>query len=112
MKNNLKYYLLIPYAVWVLSGIFAIIMGQVAIGLSFLWFPLALLLCILTALSLFWIAGDRIKNQSPKKCENCIFVKQHIIEGSCLGSRLGEKFGEPCRFYARFTYDKEGTDIL
>lgn len=111
MKAFIKYFPIVAYLLWAVIGTICAFCGNVAAGLSWLWIPLVILFFVWLVISLSWIAGDRIKAKSPKKCENCVFYKQKQIQGLCLGEQLGETYGAPCRCYARYNYDRPGTEL-
>lgn len=101
----------ILYALWIVSAIVLKILGCVGwlVATSWLWFPLAMVLCFLTFVNLAVWIGQRAKEKEeakiPDTCENCLFghTKEYAENSKCLGCTLDEshEFGTLCPQYKR-----------
>lgn len=111
LKSILKWLPLFLYGIWAAVGILVACAGKVLLGLAFLWIPLLALFFVWLLLALAWVAGDHIKASSPETCQNCVFQKQKEISGQCAGEVCGEVYGKRCPYYARFDYDRPGTQV-
>lgn len=102
----------ITYALWVAASITLKILGFVGwwVALSWLWFPLAIIVTFGTFIFGAAKVGDRLKEKQeakmPKNCENCLFseTRKFDADGKCLGEKLveGHTFGSVCEHYRRF----------
>lgn len=99
------------YVVWMVSAIVLKIFGLVSwwVATSWLWFPLAMILCFIVFINLSVIIGQkiRIKEESkiPDSCETCLFgqTAKYAENGKCLGCTMDEEheFGKLCKAYKR-----------
>lgn len=109
MKKKLIY---IVYGLWVFISLLAKILGWTGWGfaLSWLWFPLGIILTVAFGITLSVQIGDRVKknieSSVPKTCDNCLFgeTAKYDKNGKCLGEALDDniKKGEKaCSYYKR-----------
>lgn len=101
----------IVYGLWIAAGLVLKIYGLVSwfVALSWLWFPLAMLVVVITFLNLSAVIGRKIKEKEdakiPDSCEVCLFGQSagYAENGKCLGCTLNPEweFGHVCEFYNR-----------
>lgn len=99
------------YGLWAVSAIVLKILGLCSwiVALSWLWFPLAIILCFLTFINAsVWIGGklkEREEAKIPDSCSVCLFgqTASYSPDNKCLGEVLDEscKMGTLCKCYKR-----------